>query len=393
MITHTSPEPDKIQFPKRVKVRFDPKIISLTSKPSLNGTAGGCTEIVNTKGDILTTPKFRDLKQYKGEIKFKDGALYVGQIYNYKAMGHGKLVTPNQTILKGNWELGLFKGNNAYVELPSGYIYSGNWFSDGADGNKGYIYHKDRPDVKERYFNWFVGMTHMMPGEIIHWTFSPKIQSIECIGERSSDLILKITYINGDVYKGCIRGKNYYGIGTYKFKDDKYPEKAWNFNKEDIPSEGKGIFYNQEYDILYNGDFGGKFEGFENKTGTITRYFNDEEGSQKIYEVIYKDGTSFRGEMIRTRYYINIIEGEGVIYDSNGTRFEGKWENQMARDAKVQFKDGSSAVCDLQSIKFRGNCKFTYKDGIQTGKGIMAANNFQNYYGLMTYNGRTYYNI
>lgn len=156
--------------------------------------------------------------------------------------------------------------------------------------------------------------------------------------------------------------------GTYTFKDDKYPSSEWNFYLTEYPIKGKGAFFSQKLQKLFKGDLGGNFKIIDKKTGSISKGKFIGNRSYQVTKIKYKDGTSFKG-LIEILNESKIIKyGEGVLFDDNGTRFEGEWENGMAVYAKVAFRDGNTALCDLDNFCIK-NCKhFNDKNGKLIGE-------------------------
>jgi len=68
-----------------------------------------------------------------GEIKFKDGSLYQGQVKNKTFHGKGKMTHTNGDIYQGEWKDGKAEGYGIFVD-STGSIYEGQWKNDRQHG-------------------------------------------------------------------------------------------------------------------------------------------------------------------------------------------------------------------------------------------------------------------
>ena len=170
------------------------------------------------------------------EIENENGDKYIGNIYNNKKEGRGKMIYKNGDIYVGEWSND-FKDGKGIFYYNNGNKYDG-YFVEGKRNGKGIMFYKngDKYDGewKDDVFDGF-GILYYRNGR-------------RYIGEFQNDKIHGkgvMYYNNGDKYEGDWRRDNREGKGViFYFDGDRY-EGEWVKNKR----EGFGRFYYKNGDI------------------------------------------------------------------------------------------------------------------------------------------------
>jgi len=104
--------------------------------------------------------------------------------------------------------------------------------------------------------------------------------------------------------------------------------------------------------IIYEGDF--TFYKYPN----CTNIFVMGKGTMLVHE-------SMHGNYIQSGNICNsLLNGKGKVVDSNGTTYEGFFENDSLNGTgKITFKDGTTYEGDFHNDSLNGTGKITFKDG------------------------------
>ena len=168
-----------------------------------------------------------------------------------------------------------------------------------------------------------------------------------------------INIIEEDIRKKTNNGK--YINGKYIYDDGKYYIGEF---KNYLP-DGKGIKYNKNGIILYEGNFiNGKFEGY----GKYIR----EDGIKYIGQ--WKNGLSYgKGTMYYSNGYVkykgdwvnNKYEGNGKEFEQNGNYYIGQFKNGLANGKGTEYYQNGNIRYegDWVNNKPEGKGKFIWEDG------------------------------
>ena len=186
-----------------------------------------------------------------------------------------------------------------------------------------------------------------------------------------------INIIIDDIRKRIYNGK--YINGKYIYDDGKYYIGEFKNNKPN----GKGIKYNKNGNILYDGDFiNGKFEGNgkyvrEDGLSYIGQWKNGlSHGKGTMY---YSNGNiKYKGDWVNNKY-----EGNGMDIQENGYYYIGQYKNGFANGIGREYYPNGNLKYqgDWVNDKPEGNGKYIWEDGfyyigqlkkgLRNGKGIM----------------------
>lgn len=200
---------------------------------------------------------------------YPDGRIYDGEMKNKLPHGYGKMIYFDGSIYIGNWREGAQHGQGRML-YATGDTYEGNWENDAPHGQ---------------------GIAKFVNGNIYEG------ESYHGITQGYG----KMSFANGDIYEGEWVDEEPHGQGTMLYADGNTYEGMWEHNNM---VNGHIISYNGNE---YEGDvLGGLPHGYGKLIFADT---ND------VYEGDFMEG---------------VRHGWGIMSHSDGSRYEGEWENDVA---------------------------------------------------------------
>ena len=337
-------------------------------------------------------------EELNNEIKYENGNYYKGEIKNRKREGKGIEYYKNGGIkYEGNWVDDMPEGNGKFIEEEGNY-YIGQ-FKKGLKHGKGNEYNKEG---KIMYEGDFVegqkegnGKYIFKSGRYYIGQFKNNKRHGKGIDYYENGTILYEGDFIDDKWEGNGRlnfpGNKFYHIG--KFKNGKcHGEGKFCLINDDIILfegnwvdhyiKGKGIQYDSNGKILYEGNFNKIYDGEGKFYLENGEYFHGNfkqgkiQGKGKLY---YKNGNiHYEGDFVD-----NHFEGKGKLYLENGEYFIGEFKNNFANGkGKIYTKEGELQYeGDVVQGFPDGNGKYFLDDGCYyigqfkkgnfNGKGIM----------------------
>ena len=209
-------------------------------------------------------------------------------------------------------------------------------------------------------------------------------------GSSGGPLINSINYRVIGIHKGGGLGEKMYNLGTlilkpieeFKItvnkiieikKENKEAEQKYIYENGDYYigqslnglKHGKGIYYNKNNTILYEGDFVlNKIEGkgkyyWENGEYYIGEWLNGHRHGKGI--LYYKNNLiKYEGDFVNGKY-----EGKGQYNYKNGNFYIGEWLNGLRHGKGILFKRNNIIEYegDFLNNEFEGKGKYFYEDG------------------------------
>ena len=219
------------------------------------------------KGDIL-----KGLLHGQGQMLFQDGTLYEGDFHFNKMNGKGTLTWPDGCIYKGEFKDGIRHGRGNFENPLKGSFYEGDWINGKRHGK---------------------GTLRLKDGSVYAGDFE---NGVKC-GQG------KIQYPSGNYYEGGWSNGQKNGKGTMHWLADK-----------------------QKYEGEWSNDL-------PNGVGTLI--WIEDSGVNKV---------------LRNRYSGNFVnglrEGLGIFYYANGSTYEGYWiQNKKHGYAMYTNENGEVSHC------------------------------------------------
>ena len=333
----------------------------------------------------------------KGELIWKDGRKYVGEVVDKLANGLGEMIWPNGDRYTGEFvgNIQVGQGEMVYINRD---IYKGDWKDNLRHGKGEMIY-----CVKNIYI---VGGTNDYAKYIGGWEYNKKngkgaminTNGNKFVGDWKNDNIAQgiMFYTDGTKYIGYLdEDSKRQGMGQLIYQNgDKYIAKWYKdnvYSKEDTKQILNQDFVHQE-DLCDDKMFvltwkdGRRYEGnvgigfILNGNGNMTlangvQYIGQFKNNQR-----HGIGEMWWGQ--RQNYYIGPWEynekcGEqGKIQYGNGYKFIGDWKDRGVIEGKLEYKDDLVYEGSMQYIESNGKIEL-----IKHGKGKYVWRNWDQYIG------------
>jgi hypothetical protein len=146
--------------------------------------------------------------------------------------------------------------------------------------------------------------------------------------------VRELTFADGSIYRGAVRGSTLHGKGEYVAKSFRY-EGEWS---EGI-KQGRGV---------YTWDNGDRYEG------TFSGDLPDGTGAYR-----FGNGDAYEGEVRR-----GVISGRGIYVARNGDRFEGPFTNGKLEGVGVyRFSSGDRYEGEMHEGRIQGTGRYYTRDG------------------------------
>ncbi|HET9652336.1 MAG TPA: caspase family protein, partial [Usitatibacter sp.] len=153
-------------------------------------------------------------------------------------------------------------------------------------------------------------------------------------GKEIAPGVRELTFPDGSVYRGALRGTKLHGQGEYISKGFKY-EGEWNEGLK----QGRGV-YQWENGDRYEGTFAG-----------------DRPDGKGVYR--FANGDSYEGEVKQ-----GVISGRGVYVARNGDAFEGPFANGKLDGVGVyRFASGDRYEGEMRDGVIQGTGRYYSRDG------------------------------
>ena len=153
-------------------------------------------------------------------------------------------------------------------------------------------------------------------------------------GKEIAPGVRELTFADGSIYRGAVRGSTLHGKGEYVSKSFKY-EGEWNEGLK----QGHG---------LYTWESGDRYEG------TFAGDRPDGKGTYKFF-----NGDSYEGEVKQ-----GVIAGRGVYVARNGDTFEGPFVNGKLEGVGVyKFATGDRYEGEMHEGRIQGTGRYYSRNG------------------------------
>ena len=300
-----------------------------------HGSLFGTSTVYEKSDDdrvLITGPVKNLIIDGIGEITYKDGSIYKGNIYFSEPNGEGKRTFVNGTIFKGEFVKGKFSSGEFSYKSGS------NYRCQNINENICYGYTEITYSTGEKYFGNQINAKPNGFG--------------------------RLEYKNGAVYEGIFRDGVRDGVGTYFYESSSefYSKFEGTYLNDNAV---RGSIFDKENRLVYSGEFDGEgnyhgqgTEFFEDAffTGEFKNNLADGYGryvhnSGWSYEGQFRDGNYngsgtllIYGESYVGNFKDGYLEGEGTYTDSN-IRYEGNFNESLFHGfGKVTFLDTGEIV-------------------------------------------------
>lgn len=233
----------------------------------------------------------------KGEVRFKNGNIYKGEIENGILDGNGSFLWRDGVSFKGDFRNNKMYGQGTYV-WPDGSTYTGQ-IENGLRHGKGVFKTTAGKETLTYTGEWKQGLKHGK-GEIMY-------------------------HSTGTTYKGEFQHGFKHGHGKIVYASGNYYEGEWKFDKKSGFGEMRWLTSGEIYTGYWE----------ENKqNGFGVHLWLEEPGKLKSLRNRY-EGMWFNG----TR------NGYGTFYYSDGSRYDGEWVNNQ-KEGFALFTDPSGDIAE-----------------------------------------------
>ena len=300
------------------------------------------------------------LRHGYGQMTYKNGSIYVGYWFNNVKQGKGTL-TSNDHIYEGEWLYDLPHGNGKCVYKQGNITsYEGGWLKGKCFGY-GKITYTDNTEIEAVFLgdnnisehikkrnpdnSIFYGKVsnNVIPDKAYEISHDGNIYYGNFIINENNALVKegkqcvcylnngntfvgdfkgnvscygKITFKNGDVYEGEVKGFKRHGKGVNMYVDGSVYDGM--FVEDEREGEGKLVKGKYCYEGMWKGDVkeGNGFELMENGEKYCGEYKKGMKEGNGVF--IFTNGDSYKGE-----WKGGLMDGKGIIVTNEGKEIKG----------------------------------------------------------------------
>jgi hypothetical protein len=263
-----------------------------------------------TYKDNLKNQQYNHSDEY-GEITYKNGDVYKGNLKNGKKEGSGEMIFANKNIYNGQWRTDMKHGEGK-MTYANGDVYQGTWWDDCRNG-QGFCYYASPKDI---YDGEWANNMKLGRGKMTY--ANGNIYNGEWLNNKKEDKNGQMTYANGNIYTGCwTEGVTKFGTMKYADKNPHQTERSIQETDEENNSDRVSLDNGDRVNL----DKRDKVDFTYTKENKYTGDWKDNKRHGKK-GILWYNGTKYEGQ-----WKEDMQHGLGKETYKNGNMFDGIWKN------------------------------------------------------------------